>query len=93
MSEKNELQDIMISGDQRIKLTRIMDECMQSLFDIDTLKAGMKDSIKAICEEIGIKPKNLSKAIAAAHKAKIAELKHDASQVESILHATGKDTL
>jgi hypothetical protein len=40
------------NGEQKIKLTQIINEGMQVMHEIDTLQGGLTDTIKAIAEEI-----------------------------------------
>ena len=47
------------NGDQKIKLTQLINEGMQVLHEIDTLSEGLNDTIKAIAEELEIKPATL----------------------------------
>jgi hypothetical protein len=78
------------SGDAKIKLTQIVNEGMQVLYEMDTLKEGLNETIKAIAEELEIKPGLLKKAINIAHKAKLGETNADHEQLNNILEAVGK---
>ena len=49
------------NGDQKIKLTQIINEGMAVMHEIDTLQGGLTDTIKAIAEELEIKPAVLKK--------------------------------
>jgi hypothetical protein len=50
------------NGDQKIKLTQIINEGMQVMHEIDTLQGGLTDTIKAVAEELEVKPAILKKA-------------------------------
>lgn len=78
------------NGDQKIKLTQIINEGMQVMNEVDTLNAGLNDTIKAIAEELEIKPAVLKKAIKLAHKAEFGRAKQDHEQLETILETVGK---
>ena len=78
------------NGDQKIKLTQIINEGMQVMHEIDTLQGGLTDTIKAIAEELEIKPAVLKKAIRVAHKAEFGKTKQDQELVETILETVGK---
>jgi hypothetical protein len=78
------------NGDQKIKLTQIINEGMQVMHEVDTLSAGLNDTIKAIAEELEIKPAVLKKAIKLAHKAEFGKAKQDHEQLETILETVGK---
>ena len=78
------------NGDQKIKLTQIINEGMQVMHEIDTLQGGLTDTIKAIAEELEIKPGLISKAITIAHKDSYKSVQDDMDMVDSILAAAGK---
>jgi hypothetical protein len=83
-------ENVTFSGDQKIKLKQIMNEGMQILHEVDTLTEGLNDTIKAVAEELNIKPAILKKAIKIAHKAEFGQTQRDHSVLETILEATGK---
>ncbi len=73
------------NGDQKIKLVQIINEGMQVMHEIDTLQGGLNDTIKAIAEELEVKPAILKKAIKLAHKAEFGKEKQDHETLETIL--------
>jgi hypothetical protein len=78
------------NGEQKIKLTQIINEGMQVMHEIDTLQGGLTDTIKAIAEELEIKTAVLKKAIRVAHKAEFGKTKQDQELLETILETVGK---
>lgn len=78
------------SGEQRLKLTQIINEGMRTLHEIDDLNAGLNDTVKAIAEELEVKPAVLKKAIKIAHKANLGETNKDHEQLNVILETVGK---
>jgi hypothetical protein len=78
------------NGEQKIKLTQIINEGMAVMHEIDTLQGGLTDTIKAIAEELEIKPAVLKKAIRVAHKAEFGKTKQDQELLETILETVGK---
>ena len=78
------------NGEQKIKLTQIINEGMRTLHEIDDLTAGLNDTVKAIAEELEINPAVLKKAIKVAHKAKLGETNQDHEQLNTILETVGK---
>ena len=84
------MENITFNGDQTIKLTQIINEGMQVMHKIDTLQGGLTDTIKAIAEELEIKPAVLKKAIRVAHKAEFGKTKQDQELLETILETVGK---
>ena len=83
-------ENVIFSEAQKIKLRQLMQEGMGVLHEIDTLKDGLSETVKAIAEELNIKPAILSKAIKIAHKAEFGQTQRDHSVLETILEATGK---
>jgi hypothetical protein len=84
------MSDKTFNGDQKIKLVQIINEGMQVMHEIDTLQGGLNDTIKAIAEELEIKPAVLKKAIKLAHKAEFGKAKQDHELLETILETVGK---
>jgi hypothetical protein len=80
----------MFSGDQKIKLTQLINEGMAVMHEIDTLNGGLTDTIKAIAEEIEVKPGTLKKAIRIAHKASLGQTNKDHEELNTILETVGK---
>ena len=78
------------NGEQKIKLTQIINEGMAVMHEIDTLQGGLSDTIKAIAEELEIKPAVLKKAIRVAHKTEFGKTKQDQELLETILETVGK---
>lgn len=78
------------SGDQRIKLTQIVNEGMSTLHEIDTLQGGLNDTIKAVAEELEIKPSVLKKAIRLAHKSGLTQTNKDHEDLNTILETVGR---
>ena len=82
--------DKNFSTEQKLKLTQIINEGMQVLHEIETLNGGLTDTIKAVAEELEIKPAILKKAIKLAHKAEFGKEKQDHETLETILETVGK---
>ena len=78
------------NGDQKIKLTQLINEGMQVLHEIDTLNEGLSDTVKAIAEELEVKPSVLKKAIRVAHKASLTQTNQDNQELNDILETVGK---
>ena len=78
------------NGDAKIKLTQLINEGMQVLHEVDTLNEGLNDTIKAIAEELEIKPGILKKAIKLAHKSEFGREQQDHELLEQILVQVGK---
>ena len=73
------------------KLKQLMNEGIQVTGEVDALKEGLKDTVKAIAEEMDMKPATLNKAIRIAYKNEFAQVQDSFSAVEEVLQATGRD--
>lgn len=78
------------SGDQKIKLTQLINEGMAVMHEIDTLQGGLADTVKAVAEELEVKPSVLKKAIRIAHKASLTQTNQEHEDLNTILEAVGK---
>jgi hypothetical protein len=80
----------VFSAEQQVKLTQIINEGMQVMHEIETLTGGLNDTIKAVAEEMEIKPAILKKAVKLAHKASFGQEQSDHELLEQILVTVGK---
>ena len=78
------------NGEQKAKLTQIINEGMRTMHEIEDLTAGLSDTVKAIADELEIKPSILKKAIRIAHKSNLGETNADHEQLNTILETVGK---
>jgi len=63
---------------------------MSVLHEIDTLQGGLTDTIKAIADELEVKPATLKKAIRIAHKASLTQTNKDHEELNDLLETVGK---
>ena len=82
--------DRTFNGEAKIKLTQLVNEGMGVLQEIEDLTVGLNETIKAIAEELEIKPGTLKKAVKIAYKAKLGETKRDHDELNTILETVGK---
>lgn len=80
----------MFSAEQKAKLNQIFNEGIAVLQEIEDLSAGLNDTIKAIAEELEIKPATLKKAIKIAQKSKLSETNDEHEELNEILETVGK---
>lgn len=78
------------TGDAKIKLTQLINEGITVLTEIETLNEGLNDTVKAIAEELEIKPSTLKKAIKIAQKSKLSETNRDHDELVTILETVGR---
>ena len=74
------------------KLKQLMNEGIQVTGEDEALREGLKDTVKAISEEMDMKPATLNKAIRIAYKNEFAQVQDSFSAVEEVLQAVGRDT-
>ena len=84
------MSDRVFTAEQQLKLTQIINEGMQVMHEIETLTGGLNDTIKAVAEEMEIKPGILKKAVKLAHKASFSQEQSDHELLEQILVTVGK---
>lgn len=75
---------------EKQKLIQLIREGSQVMGEIDDLKGGLRDTVKAVAEELELKPAIISKAITVAHKDSYKNVADDMDLLDSILHAAGK---
>ena len=73
------------------KLKQLMNEGIQVTGEVEALREGLKDTVKAISEEMDMKPATLNKAIRIAYKNEFAQVQDSFSAVEEELQAVGRD--
>lgn len=83
-------QPVTFSGDQKLKLTQLINEGCQVLREVETLNEGLAETVKAIAEELNIKSTVLKKAIRVAHKAEFGKTQKEQELLETILETVGK---
>jgi len=80
----------MFSAEQRAKLTQLINEGIQVLQEVEDLNAGLSDTVKAVAEELEIKPAILKKAIKIAQKSKFGDTNADHQVLTDILETVGR---
>jgi transposase-like protein len=80
----------MFSGEQKAKLVQIVNEGVSVMQEIEDLNAGLSDTIKAVAEELQVKPAILKKAIKIAQKSKLGDTNADHEELNTILETVGR---
>jgi hypothetical protein len=80
----------MLTGDAKLKLTALVNEGISVMHEIDTLQGGLNDTIKAIGEELEIKPSILKKAVRTAFKASLTQSNQDHQLLNEVLEVVGR---
>ena len=81
---------INFNDGEKQKLVQIISQGSQVLGEVDDLKSGLKDTVKAIAEELELKPALINKAISIAHKGNYQNIADDMDTLESILNSACK---
>lgn len=77
--------------EEQAKLKRIIDEGANVLSEVEDLNSGLKDTVKAVAEELEIKPALINKAIKIAHKGEWNKYSDDFDSLENLIIAVGRD--
>jgi transposase-like protein len=78
------------SSEQKLRLTQLINEGMAVMNEVETLSEGLNDTVKAIAEELEVKPSVLKKAIRVAYKSKLGETNKENEELNTILETVGK---
>lgn len=74
--------------EERAKLNNLIKEGSTVLQEVEDLQAGLKDTVKAVAEELEIKPSIINKAIKIAHKDNWKAHEEEWEEIEGILGIT-----
>jgi len=78
------------NSEEKAKLNQLIREGSTVLQEVEDLQGSLKDTVRAVAEELQIKSSVLKKAIAIAHKGNFSQQADDHSMLENILGAVGK---
>ena len=77
--------------DEKQKLERLVNEGAQVMQEVEDLTTGLKDTVKAVAEELNIKPALINKAIKVAHKGDWSKAADEFDDLETLVVTVGKD--
>lgn len=77
--------------EEKAKLERIVNEGVQVMYEVESLQEGLKETIKAIADELEVKPALITKAIKIAHKGNWNQVFSDFDDLETLIVTVGKD--
>jgi len=80
----------IFDADSTAKLKRLIEEGMQVKQEVSDLNAGLRETVKALSEELEIKPAMLNKAISVAFRAGLHDEQTKLEELETILATVGK---
>jgi hypothetical protein len=80
---------VHISEADKIRLKHLVSEGVRVKQEVDSLNEGLKETVKAISEELDLKPSLLNKAIRIAYKGDLQVHTDELEDIEMILSAIG----
>ena len=78
----------MYGPEEKAKLERLINEGCNVLREIEDLQVGLKETVKAVAEELEIKPSWINKAIKIARKDNWKDHETEWDEIEMILGVT-----
>ena len=78
----------MYGPEEKAKLERLINEGSNVLREVEDLNEGLKETVKAVAEELQIKPSVINRAIKIAHKGDFKAHDEDWQEIEAILDIT-----
>jgi hypothetical protein len=75
-------------AEEKAKLERLINEGSTVLREVEDLQEGLKETVKAVAEELNIKTSIINRAIKIAHKGDWSAHNEDWAEIEAILDIT-----
>ena len=85
------MSDRTYGPDEKAKLERLVNEGATVMQEIEDLQTGLRDTVKAVAEELEIKPTLINKAIKIAHKDDWQAHADAFDDLETLVVTVGKD--
>ena len=85
------MSDRTFGAEEKAKLDQIVNEGVTVLTEVQDLQEGLRDTVKAVSEELDIKPSLINKAIKIAQKGEWHKAVDEFEDLENIIVTTGKD--
>ena len=73
------------------RLKKLIQEGDQVLYEVEALTVGLRETVKAIAEEMELKPSILNKAIKVAQKRDWSRIQDEFDDLETLVTTVGKD--
>lgn len=77
--------------EEKAKLERLISEGSTVLREVEDLNEGLKDTVKAVAEELDIKPSLINKAIKIAQKGEWHKVADEFDDLETLVATVGRD--
>ena len=78
-------------GEEKAKLERLVNEGVTVLQEVEDLQLGLRETVKAVAEELDIKPTLINKAIKIAQKGEWAKVADDFDDLETLFATVWRD--
>ena len=85
------MSDRTYGVEEKAKLERLVNEGVTVLQVVEDLTTGLKDTVKAVAEELNMKPTLINKAIKIAHKGDWSKVADAFDDLETLVVTVGKD--
>ena len=79
-----------LNTEEQAKVKHVIESGIKVKQEVKDLSEGLRDTVKAVAEELELKPAMINKAITIAHKDNYKAVNENMDIVESILTAAGK---
>jgi|TARA_R110000787_G_scaffold11482_1_gene38041 hypothetical protein len=80
----------VFNSEEVTKLTQVINDGIKVKQEVKDLSEGLRDTVKAVAEEMEIKPAVLTKAVNIAFKESLSAEREDFEYLETILEAAKK---
>lgn len=85
------MSDRVYGPEEKAKLERLVREGVTVLQEVEDLQAGLKDTVKAVAEELNVKPSLINKAIKVAQKRDWSRVADEYEDLETLVATVGYD--
>tara|TARA_B100001287_G_scaffold276288_1_gene286574 strand:- start:135 stop:395 length:261 start_codon:yes stop_codon:yes gene_type:complete len=85
------MSDRTYGAEEKAKLERLVNEGVTVLQEVEDLQQGLKETVKAVAEELDIKPGLINKAIKIAQKGDWDRVNDEFEDLETLVVTVGKD--
>ena len=85
------MSDRTYGAEEKAKLERLVNEGVTVLQEIEDLSGGLKETVKAVAEELDMKPSLINKAIKIAQKGDWSRVYDEFDDLETLVTTVCKD--
>ncbi len=82
----------IFNGEEQKRIKHLIEEGVRVKAEVEILSGGLRDTVKAIAEEMDMKPADLNRAITVAFKDSFADEYEKIDALETILDTAGANT-